>query len=126
MASFGSSWVRILYESLLSSTSHCKRLPPFSSSLLIFLYLLHLHLHLQLLLHLLACQPLLLGLDGALDPPGVVGDLGVDPVLALPTATLTKRSYSVDRPPVVLLTKQGSTWKNKIFIIYEDILVNLF
>ena len=48
----------------------------------------------------------LLHLDGSLHPLGVVGHLGVYPVLALPTAALPEGGDAVDGPPVVFLTEE--------------------
>ena len=42
-------------------------------------------------------------LDSLLNPLGVVGHLGVDPVLALPAAALAKGGDPVYCPPVLLL-----------------------
>ncbi len=52
---------------------------------------------------------LLLGVDGLLYPGGEVGHLGVDAVLALAAAPLTKRGDPVDRPAIVLLAQQWAT-----------------
>jgi hypothetical protein len=46
----------------------------------------------------------LLRFNGALNPVGKVGHLGIDAVLALPTAALAKGGDTVDSPPIVLLT----------------------